>query len=69
VSNRNGGVPPGRLVGLGIELAAVILAGTGIGYLLDVTLLKFDQPWGLIAGCFIGFAVGMANIVRVSRTL
>lgn len=68
MSNRNGGVPPGRLVGLGIELAAVILAGTGIGYLLDVTLLKFDQPWGLIVGCFVGFAVGMANIVRVSRS-
>ncbi|WP_153555228.1 AtpZ/AtpI family protein [Roseimaritima sediminicola] len=61
------GVPAGRLAGLGMELAGVILVGTGLGYVVDRFVLGAAQPWGLIVGCLLGFAVGMANLVRVGR--
>ncbi|QDS91335.1 Putative F0F1-ATPase subunit (ATPase_gene1) [Roseimaritima multifibrata] len=67
MSDPRRGIPPGRLVGLGMELAVVILVATGLGYLVDTYLLKAEQPWGLICGCLLGFAVGMTNVVRVSR--
>ncbi len=63
----NRGVPPGRLVGLGLELAAIILAAMGAGYLLDKLIFQAAQPWGLITGCLLGFVVGMVHVVRASR--
>ncbi len=69
MSKQRRGIPSGRLVGLGVELAGIILAGMALGYLLDVTVLNQPQPWGLIVGCLLGFAAGMANIVRISRNI
>ncbi len=63
-----GGAPPGGL-GLGMrmatELAAALLVGLAIGWLVD----RFfgTRPWGLIVFFFLGIAAGMVNVFRAAK--
>ncbi len=52
---------------IGIELLASVLAGVGIGLLLDNWL--DTTPIFTLAFVSVGFAAGVVNVVRVSRGL
>ncbi|MGE4063294.1 MAG: AtpZ/AtpI family protein [Rhodospirillaceae bacterium] len=52
---------------IGIELLASVLAGVGIGLLLDNWLET--MPIFTLAFVSIGFAAGVMNVIRVSRGL
>lgn len=54
-----------RFAGAGIELAGVILAMAGLGYLLD-TYFHFSRAYGVLTGTLLGFAVGMARLFRLA---
>jgi len=49
-----------RFAGAGIELAGVILAMAGVGYLLD-SYLHFPRAYGVLTGALLGFALGMTR--------
>jgi ATP synthase protein I len=46
------------------ELVAGVLVGAGIGWTLDRVL--GISPWGLIVFLLLGFAAGVANVVRAA---
>src|SRR5215471_13416886 len=46
------------------ELVAGVLVGAGIGWTLD--RLLGISPWGLIVFLLLGFAAGVANVVRAA---
>jgi ATP synthase protein I len=46
------------------ELVAGVLVGAGIGWTLDRVL--GISPWGLIVFVLLGFAAGVANVVRAA---
>src|SRR5204863_6303227 len=48
----------------GGEFGAAILVGALLGYGVD--FLVHTSPWGLVIGLVLGFAAGVANIVRVA---
>ncbi len=50
---------------LGIEMAAAVFVGAGIGYLLDSRL--GSAPWGLSLGVVLGAAAGFLNIYKIMR--
>jgi ATP synthase protein I len=47
---------------IGLELVVGVLAGVGIGWLLDRWL--GTRPWGLVVCFFLGIAAGMVNVYR-----
>jgi ATP synthase protein I len=49
---------------LSTELVAGVLAGAGIGWLLDRWL--GISPWGMIVFLLLGFAAGVLNVMRVA---
>lgn len=65
----NGGRPskpiPGsiwRLSSMGVELAAAVLGGCALGYVVD---RHFNTGhWGLIVGALVGIVGGLYNMVR-----
>lgn len=47
---------------MGFTLASEILAGTGLGWLVDY--FGGTKPWGIIIGTIIGLIVGMLTFIR-----
>ncbi len=53
-----------RGIRLSSELVAGVVVGAGIGWALDKLL--GISPWGLIVCLLLGFAAGVANVVRAA---
>jgi F0F1-type ATP synthase assembly protein I len=49
--------------GLGFTLVALVLVFTGLGYLLDRWL--HTRPWLMVAGVFVGAALGFTYMVLI----
>ncbi|MFH0916125.1 MAG: AtpZ/AtpI family protein [bacterium] len=47
--------------GLGFTLVSFVLVCTGLGYLVDHWL--HTRPWLMVAGVFVGFALGLTYLV------
>ncbi|MBX6394622.1 MAG: AtpZ/AtpI family protein [Alicyclobacillaceae bacterium] len=67
----NGGRGPWRafalVSGIGMQLAAAVLAGVYIGRWLD--RLWGTSPWMLLAGVLLGLAAGILGVVRLVKTV
>lgn len=55
---------PGRLVGLGFQFAAAIVLCVFIGQWADRRC--GTDPWGVLVGTMIGFAVGLLSLLRAA---
>ena len=56
-----------RLAGIGVEFVAAVGVFAAIGWWAD---RKFGtSPWLLLAGCGIGFAGGLWNMVRAAQRM
>jgi F0F1-type ATP synthase assembly protein I len=51
---------------LGIELAAAVFVGAGLGYWFDRCFNS--KPWGIAIGLVIGAAAGFWNVYKYSQT-
>ncbi len=54
----------GQAMRFGVELLASLIAGSGLGYLLDRAL--GTQPWLLVIGFFMGAVGGFINLKRAA---
>lgn len=52
---------------LATEMAAALLVGVGIGYLVDIWL--GSAPWGLLVFLFVGFVAGILNAYRTAQRI
>jgi ATP synthase protein I len=52
----------GLASGIGLQLAATVLVGLGLGYLADRAL--HTSPWFLLAGLLLGVVGGGYSVVR-----
>jgi len=62
------GMPPtrtGQSLHLGIEMAATLAVGVGIGWFLDRWL--DTTPWLLIVFLFLGIGAGLSNAFRLAK--
>ena len=62
------GMPPtrtGQSLHLGIEMAATLAVGGGVGWFLDRWL--DTSPWLLIVFLFLGIGAGLSNAFRLAR--
>jgi ATP synthase protein I len=57
----------GRAFRMSTEFIAGVIAGGGLGWLVDRVL--GTSPWGLIVLLMLGFAAGVANLVRAANSL
>ncbi len=57
----------GRAFRMSTEFVAGVIAGGGLGWLLDRWL--GTSPWGLIVFLMLGFAAGIYNVMRASGFL
>ena len=57
----------GRAFRMSAEFVAGVLAGGGLGYLLD--RVAGTSPWGLIVLLLLGFGAGVWNVMRASGFL
>lgn len=57
--------PASLALRFGGEFGAAIIVGALLGYGIDQ--FAPTSPWGLLIGLMLGFAAGIANIVRVAR--
>ena len=48
---------------LGVEMAAAVLVGAGIGYFIDSKLGSI--PWGMVLGIILGALAGFLNIYKI----
>jgi ATP synthase protein I len=55
----------GLASGIGLQLAASVLVGLGLGYLADRAF--HTSPWFLLAGLLVGILVGGFGVVRMLR--
>ena len=55
----------GLASGIGLQLAISVLAGLGLGYLVDRALNT--APWFLLAGLILGVVAGGLSVVRTVR--
>ena len=55
----------GLASGIGLQLAVAVLAGLGLGYLVDRAV--HTSPWFLLAGLLLGVVVGGSSVVRTIR--
>ncbi|MBT3170780.1 MAG: AtpZ/AtpI family protein [Rhodospirillaceae bacterium] len=61
-------MPPtrfGQSMHLGIEMAATLVVGGGVGWYLDQWL--DTKPWLLIVFLFLGIGAGLSNAFRLAR--
>jgi len=66
--SKNLGMPPtrtGQSLHLGIEMAATLAVGAGIGWFLDRWL--DTSPWLLIVFLLLGIGAGLSNAFRLAR--
>ncbi|HYO07523.1 MAG TPA: AtpZ/AtpI family protein [Tepidisphaeraceae bacterium] len=54
-----------RMAGVGIEFVVAVGLFAAVGYGLDRWLNT--QPWLLLIGMFLGFAVGMRAMIRLAK--
>jgi ATP synthase protein I len=54
----------GMASGIGIQFASSVLAGLGLGWLLDRWLRT--SPWFLLSGLVLGIAAGAYSVVRLA---
>jgi ATP synthase protein I len=68
-SGRSGSDPSamGRAFRMSTEFVAGVIAGGGLGYLLD--RVAGTSPWGLIVLLLLGFGAGVYNVMRASGFL
>jgi ATP synthase protein I len=61
-----GGSSDGMGIGMriGTELVVSVALGAGVGWLIDRGL--GTKPWGVVAGFFLGVAVGIWNVFRTA---
>ena len=59
--------PMGRAFRMSTEFVAGVLAGGGLGYMLD--RVAGTTPWGLIVLLLLGFGAGVYNVMRASGFL
>ena len=52
---------------LATEMAAALVVGVGIGWLVDTWLET--SPWGLLIFLFVGFVAGILNAYRIARRI
>lgn len=64
-SQKNGGLSPYRLSGMGMEFLSAILAGLVIGYAIDRWWLG-SYPTGTVVGSIIGIIVGGVSFMRTA---
>jgi len=57
----------GRAFRMSTEFVAGVIAGGGLGYLLD--RVAGTSPWGLIVLLLLGFGAGVYNVMRASGFL
>ncbi|HEX8666003.1 MAG TPA: AtpZ/AtpI family protein [Beijerinckiaceae bacterium] len=57
----------GRAFRMSAEFVAGVVAGGGLGWLLDRGL--GTKPWGMIVFLMLGFGAGIANVMRASGFL
>ena len=56
---------PLRFAGAGIELAGIVLVSAGLGFAAD-NFFAWEGDWGFLIGGLSGFAVGLANLLRLA---
>ncbi|XZE56821.1 AtpZ/AtpI family protein [Planctomycetaceae bacterium SH139] len=54
-----------RFAGAGIELAGAVLVSAGLGFAAD-TFFAWEGDWGFLIGGLLGFALGLANLLRLA---
>ncbi len=54
-------------LGLGVEIAAIIILPLIAGYLFDTYM--GSSPWGLLVGAFIGIVFFFFSIFRIAKKL
>lgn len=54
----------GLASGIGIQFAASVLVGLGLGYLVDRA--AHTTPWALLVGLVLGIAAGVYGVVRLA---
>ena len=52
---------------LATEMAAALVVGVGIGWLVDAWLET--SPWGLLVFLFVGFVAGILNAYRTAQRI
>jgi ATP synthase protein I len=57
----------GRAFRMSTEFVAGVIAGGGLGYLLD--RVAGTSPWGMIVFVLLGFGAGIYNVMRASGFL
>lgn len=61
--------PPANAANLAVrfggEFGAAVIVGALLGYGADHFL--HTSPWGILIGLMLGFAAGVANVVRVAQ--
>jgi ATP synthase protein I len=55
-----------RASSLGIELAAAVFVGAGLGFWLDLSFKT--KPWGITLGVVVGASAGFWNVYKYSQT-
>jgi ATP synthase protein I len=58
--------PASLALRFGGEFGAAVIVGALLGYGADHFLST--APWGMLIGLMLGFAAGVANVVRVAQT-
>ena len=56
----------GQAIRIGADILASLIAGGGIGWLLD-TYLFASGPWGVIVGLILGMVAGIRNAYRAAQ--
>ena len=56
----------GQAVRIGTEVLAALIAGGGLGWLVD-TYLFASGPWGLVVGLILGMIAGIRNAYRAAQ--
>ena len=56
----------GQAVRIGTELLAALIAGGGLGWVVDTYLLD-SNPWGLVVGLGCGAAAGVRSAYRSAQ--
>jgi len=56
-----------RIAGIGFEFIAAVAVLAAIGLGIDKWL--GSNPWGVLAGCVLGFVVGLTQLVRSAKKM